>query len=140
MTPQLSRRTLITLAGLSCFAFPTAASAELEWCWDDPPVHAQLPTGKALTVNLMLKIPSRYRRQLRKAVVSADMLGDSASPVLAVHALVPSNSPVSFPVYVTASARRFAAASTNVGQSGETVSLYLPLNVTGNGVSSNDDA
>lgn len=115
------------MALLAWLGVPALASADVEWCFDDPPVQIRLPSGAPVTVNISIRVPAGRRDQLKAASVSAAVLRDADGDAIQVTALVPSAADGSFPVQMTAHSGRESFGSTQNGIAGTPLVFMLPL-------------
>lgn len=110
-------------AGSMVLAGQAAASANIAWCVDDPPVQVQSPAGTNLVVNTQVYVPQPEVHLVRQVTDSAVSSPDGAAGTLVTVS-------VSLPHGVTtakvvASVNRYNVSATATGTGGETVILYL---------------
>ena len=127
MVLKVTRRRVVATALLAWLGLPALASADVEWCFDDPPVQIRLPSGAPVTVNISIRVPAGRRDQLKAASVSAAVLRDADGDAIQVTALVPSAADGSFPVQMTAHSGRESFGSTQNGVAGTPLVFMLPL-------------
>ena len=130
MITTLNRRQVLATAVLAWLGLPALASADVEWCFDDPPVLVRLPSGAPVNVNVSIRVPGGRRDQLRAATASGTVHTDESTPTIQVTVLVPNAPDGSFPVQVTASAGKEQVQVTQDGVAGSPLLLALPFPTT----------
>lgn len=123
----LTRRSLLATAALGWFVPPPFVSADVEWCFDDPPVHVRLPDGAPVNVNVRVGVPAGRRDQLKAAITSGEVVADQAGSAIQITSLVPEAPDGSFAVGVTASAGKEHVQAVQSGVAGTPIVLLLPL-------------
>lgn len=125
MMARMTRRALIAAGLLAGLSFPLTAYADVEWCFDDPPVLVRLPSGAPVNVNLWVAVPADNRPQLQATVVSGT--ADASGTTIQISVLVPSGATGPFPVQIRAAIAKDAAQTVQSGVSGTPVVMTLAL-------------
>lgn len=126
MPLRLTRRQVVATTLLAWLGLPTLASADVEWCFDDPPVLVRLPTGMPVNVNVNLRVPAGRREELKAASVSGVVVNNAGKEAIQITALVPSARD-SFPVQITVRSAKEAVSLTQGGVAGTPVVFLLPV-------------
>jgi hypothetical protein len=116
---------LAGLALLGWLAWPLAARADVEWCYDDPPVLVRLPSGAPVNVNVQVGVPAAYRADLQATQAWAEYAGSTDNPGIVVYVFVPADPGDAFPVQVTATAGKVQTAVAGSGRAGHIITLTL---------------
>jgi hypothetical protein len=110
-------------AGAMLLAGQAAASANIAWCVDDPPVLLQSPAGTSLVVNTQVYVSQSQVHLMRQVTDSAVSSPNSGGGTLVT---VSVNLPQGMTTAeVVASVNRYNVYATAMGKGGETVTLYL---------------
>ena len=127
MALRWTRRKVVATALLAWLGLPTLASADVEWCFDDPPVLVRLPSGAPVNVNVDVRVPAGRREQLKAVSVSGMVVGDEGRQAIQVTALVPLAADGSFPVQITVGSARESVSITQSGVAGTPFVFRLPI-------------
>src|SRR5436309_14636378 len=100
----------VLAAGVMLVAGAGSASANIAWCFEDPPVQVQTPAGTSLTVNVSVSVAQGEARFMKSVAVDA-----VTAPAAARGTLITVN--VSVPTTVT---------TANVTPSVKTIKLKTP--------------
>jgi hypothetical protein len=132
MTHRLTRRHLIVAGGLTALTWPATAFADVEWCFDDPPVLVRLPSGAPVNVNLDIRVPAGYRDQLRAAVTTwtATPGAGQVGTDIQLSVLVPSAAGERFPIRIVAGIVKDAVQVVTLGNAGTPVHFTLHVAAT----------
>lgn len=131
MTHRLTRRQLMVAGGLAALVWPATAFADVEWCFDDPPVLVRLPSGAPVNVNLDIRVPAGYRDQLKAALTSwSTAPAGQGGTDIQISVVVPSADGDQFPVRVTASVAKDAVVVTTEGTAGTPLRCTLSVAAT----------
>ena len=126
MISRLTRRQVVAAALLAWLGVPALASADVEWCFDHPPVLVRLPSGAPMNVNVNIRVPAGRREQLKAASVSGAVIGNADGEAIQITALVPS-ADASFPVQITVGSAKESVSVTQSGVAGQPLVFLLPL-------------
>jgi hypothetical protein len=126
MPLRFTRRQIVATALLAWLGLPALASADVEWCYDDPPVLVRLPSGAPVNVNVLIRVPAGRREQLKAASVSGMVVDDAGDEAIQVTALVPA-ADASFPVQITVGSGKESVNLTQIGVAGLPLVFLLPI-------------
>jgi hypothetical protein len=106
------------------------ASASVDWCSGDPPVHLILPSGKPLEANVHVSVPQGEQAGLQAATVTGTVVsvqGATAQVVAAV--VVPPEGGAAFPVTVSADSHgpNNSIGTPVQGTAGETIDVTFSV-------------
>ncbi|HEV7216878.1 MAG TPA: hypothetical protein VGP33_17360 [Chloroflexota bacterium] len=126
MPSRFTRRQVLATALLAWLGLPTLASADVEWCYDDPPVLVRLPSGAPVNLNVRIRVPTGRREQLKAASVVGMVVDNAGEEAIQVTALVPP-ADAEFPVQITVGSRKESVNATQTGVAGMPVVFLLPI-------------
>lgn len=125
----------VILAAAGCGAMlaaaPIAASANLIWCVDDPPIHVVTPGGHALEINNMVYMTresgERGNDDARRITGSAEAAPDGhGGTLITVRVYLPDG----ISAHVVASDYRYQVWSQGYGEGDDAVTLVLDVPVS----------
>ena len=101
------------------------ASANCEWCVDDPPIQVVTPGGANLIVNNMIYVPRYDVHLASQFTVSATVAPDGhGGTLITVYVYIPSTATSA---HVVSSENRFQVSSPANGTGGTVVTNYLDV-------------
>ena len=109
-------------AGAMLLTGPAAASANIAWCTDDPPVQVQTPAGTSLVVNTQVYVAESQVHLMRQVTDTAVSSPSGGGTVVTVAVSLPEGITTA---KVVASVNRYNVSATAMGTGGETVILHL---------------
>ncbi len=127
MTVVVTRRRLLATTALAWLAMPALAAADVEWCFDDPPVLVRLPSGAPINVNVRVRVPVGRRAQLQATVASGAVVPVQNCLAIQINILVPSAPDDPFPLQVTADVHKAQVQVVQSGMAGTPLVILLPL-------------
>ena len=117
----------VLAAGVMLVAGAGSASANIAWCFEDPPVQVQTPAGTSLTVNVSVSVAqgeARFMKSVAVDAVTAPAAGGGT--LITVNVSVPTTVTAA---NVTASVKKFklsTPAATVPGGGAATLYLVVP--------------
>jgi hypothetical protein len=113
------------LAAAFLVAGEATASANAEWCVDDPPIQVVTPGGAILAVNNTIYLPPYDVHLASQFTASATVAPDGhGGTLITVHVHIPSTASSA---HVVSSENRFQVSSSGGGTGGTTVTDYLDV-------------
>ncbi|TMD97198.1 MAG: hypothetical protein E6I72_07100 [Chloroflexi bacterium] len=118
----------VLVAGAMAVGGAGPASANLAWCWGDPPVQVQTPTGSNLTVNVMVAVPQFQAKYINDVDVQAITAPDgSGGTLITVDVAVPSTISTA---NVSVTVKKYKATASATVPGGGSTTLYLDVPTT----------
>lgn len=114
-------------AGAMLFAGQVAASANIAWCMDDPPIQVQTAGGTNVTVNTKVYVPQSESGYLSSMTESATTAPDGAGGTLIT---VSVNLPAGITtarVVASVNRTKLSASASATGTGGQTLILHLDV-------------
>ena len=116
----------VMAAGAMVVGGAVAASANIVWCLDDPPVQVQTPAGTNLTVNVTVAVPQHEAKYISGVTVNTVTAPDgSGGTLITLNVAVPATISTA---RISVSVNKFKAtnAATVPGGTATTLQLDVP--------------
>lgn len=102
-----------------------AASANIAWCLEDPPVQVQTPTGTNLTVNVSVAVPQYQAKYINDVTVQTTTAPDGAGGTLiTVDVAVPTTISTA---KVSVTVKKYKVVDSTTIPGGGTTTLHLDV-------------
>lgn len=112
-------------AGGMVIGLAGSASANLVWCYEDPPIQVQTASGTNLMVNTSVSVPQTEVKVLRAVQSTAAPAPDGrGGTLITVRVWLPSGISTA---RVVSSVNRYQVTASATGQGGATLTLYLDV-------------
>lgn len=115
----------VLAAGGMVVGLAGSASANVVWCFDDPPTQVATATGSNLTVNTSVSVVRAEVKYLSAVHDTATTAPDGrGGTLITVQVSLPAGISTA---RITSSVNRYQVTATAIGQGGTTVTLYLDV-------------